>query len=284
MRIEITGDLLLINLLSALTFLANFLDLALKIVLAFPFLLFAPGYALIAVLFPRKDDLPVLERFMLSMGVSFVLLVVTGLLLHFTPFEITRYPILLSEAGLISLFSVIAWRRRKGEEFAYTLQVEWEGRPQGEKTYLLVLLVLILGVLIAGFQAFTTPRVEKFTEFYIYGPEGRAMNYPKNLTLNDTGVVFLGIRNHEGRKMDYRVVILLANETMNTLGGITLEHGEGWEEKVSFNTTRVGENLKLEFLLYKDEEPYRSLQLLLNVTRTGPRRYQIFELEEVKKR
>lgn len=284
MRIEIKGDLHLINLLSALTLLANFLGLsALKIVLAFPFLLFAPGYALIAVLFPRKDDLPVLERFMLSVGASFVFLVLTGLVLHFTPFGITRYPILLSEAGLIFLFSFFAWRRRKGEEFTYTIQVKWEGRSQGEKMYLLVLSVLILGVIVAGFQAVTTPRVEKFTEFYILGPGGKAMNYPKNLTLEDTGAVLLGIRNHEGEKTDYRVAILLANETISAIEGITLEHGEGWEENVTFNTTRVGENMKLEFLLYKEEEPYRSLQLLLNVSRTGPKRYQIFELEEVKK-
>jgi uncharacterized membrane protein len=42
---------------------------------------------------------------------------------------------------------------------------------------------------------------------------------------------------------------------------------EKWEKQVSFTPTSVGENQKVEFLLYKggQVEPYLSLRLLIDV-------------------
>ncbi len=38
---------------------------------------------------------------------------------------------------------------------------------------------------------------ERFTEFYILGLEGKADNYPDELTVGEEGRVILGIVNHE---------------------------------------------------------------------------------------
>ena len=49
-------------------------------------MLFLPGYALIATLFPRKDDLDGIERIALSFGLSIAITPLLGLALNYTPF------------------------------------------------------------------------------------------------------------------------------------------------------------------------------------------------------
>jgi len=49
----------------------------------------------------------------------------------------------------------------------------------------------------------------------------------------------------------------------------SLEHNATWEEPVEFTPNSVGDNMKLEFLLYKNDNltvPYRDLHLWVNVT------------------
>jgi uncharacterized membrane protein len=54
--------------------------------------------------------------------------------------------------------------------------------------------------------------------------------------------------------VDYRVEVRIDGIKNTEVTGITLEHEEKWEQEVSFVSERVGENQKLEFLLYKDGE------------------------------
>jgi uncharacterized membrane protein len=238
-------------------------------VLGFPFLLFCPGYALVSALFPRKDDLDFVERITLSVGLSIAIVPFIGLILHFT-FGIKLYPVLFSMVIAIFLLSIVAWyRRRKIEEaFTFTIEIRWVELSRGEKVYRAFILLLIFFAFVVMIQTVAAPKIEKFTEFYILEASGMA-DFPKNLTVGESAEFIIGVRNHEAKDEEYRVVILLGDETIKTIDGIKLKHEERWEEKVSFNATKVGENMRLEFLLYKDEEPYRSLQLLINVSRTA---------------
>ena len=43
--------------------------------------IFIPGYAFIAALFPKSGELDVVERFGLSIGMSIVLVIITGFIL-----------------------------------------------------------------------------------------------------------------------------------------------------------------------------------------------------------
>jgi uncharacterized membrane protein len=58
-------------------------------------MLFLPGYALIATLFPRKGDLDGIERIALSFGLSIAITPLLGLGLNYTPFGIRLTPILI---------------------------------------------------------------------------------------------------------------------------------------------------------------------------------------------
>jgi len=94
---------------------------ALRIVLGLAFVLFFPGYTLIAALFPRKDALDSIERLALSFGLSIAVVPLIGLILNYTPWGIRLYPILISVLLFIVIMAAIAWYRRRrlqpGERF-----------------------------------------------------------------------------------------------------------------------------------------------------------------------
>ena len=108
---------------------------------------------------------------------------------------------------------------------------------------------------------------ERFTEFYILGPEGQAEGYPQELDRGAEARIILGVINHEGEATAYKAEITLAGETVAQIAPITLGHGERWEREVGFAPLKAGPNQKAEFLLYKanSDDPYRSLHLWISV-------------------
>ena len=76
--------------------------LPIRIILGLLLVLFLPGYALIATLFPRKDDLDGIERVALSFGLSIAITPLLGLGLNYTPFGIRLTPVLI----VLSVFTI----------------------------------------------------------------------------------------------------------------------------------------------------------------------------------
>jgi len=53
---------------------------------------------------------------------------------------------------------------------------------------------------------------------------------------------------------------------LSEIAGIVLEYEEKWEQEIPFALNNsAGERHKLELVLYKDDEPYRQLYLLIDV-------------------
>jgi uncharacterized membrane protein len=50
---------------------------------------------------------------------------------------------------------------------------------------------------------------EKFSDFYLLGPGGKAENYPKDIALGQSAPVILGIVNREKQSAIYRVDALV---------------------------------------------------------------------------
>ena len=256
-----------------------------RIVLGLPFVLFIPGYVLVAALFPSKKldrGIDVVERVALSFGLSIAVVPLLGLVLNYTPFGIRLVPVLLSVFGFIVLIGVVAvfrwFRTPVDERFVLAVNVQLPGYSSRVDAVLSVVLVMCIVVaLVLLVYVIVLPREgEKFTEFYLLGLEGNASGYPRNLSWNETAGVFVGVVNHEYRVVNYTVEVWLVNESLvyNDSSGendtvyhhfwfvdslsVQLNHTpidlEGvwepqWEQPFMFQPLQNG-SLKLLFLLF----------------------------------
>ncbi len=276
MRIRVGNELLLLNLLVALLIIIIiFLPPNIfRIILGTLFVLFSPGYALMATLFPRKGQIGGVERTALSFGMSIAVVPLLGLILHYTPWGIRLESILCSVASFILITSIIAHFRRnrlpREERFGAEFHV---ALPSGgvsiwDKTLSIFLLLAILGAFGTVGYIIAVPKVgESFSELYILGLEGKAVNYPTELKVGEEARVIVGIINHEHKVVSYRVEVRADDEKRNEVGPVVLEHDEQWEGEVGFVLEKVKDNQRVEFLLYKEgqNEVYQSLHLWLTV-------------------
>jgi uncharacterized membrane protein len=272
MTIRLRDELIPLNILAILLILiiTFFPSNPLRVIVALPFILFFPGYALIAALFLRKTDLGSIERVALSLGGSIAVVPLIGLILNYTPWGISLYPILTSVTTFILATSAVAWYRRhklaEGERFAISINLSlspWRGQNTLDKVLSIILIATILGAIGTLGYVIAAPKVgEDFTEFYIQGLGGKPVEYSKELRVGREGKVIVGIVNWEHDTVDYRVEVLIDGVRNNEIGGIILEHGGKWEQEVSFVPEKVGENQKLEFVLYKHDETKPNLKPL----------------------
>jgi uncharacterized membrane protein len=257
-------------------------------ILGLPLVLFLPGYALIAALFPAKSDLDGIERTALSFGLSIAVVPLIGLGLNYTPWGIRLLPILMSLSIFTFAMCGLAYLRRAKlpdadafevpfREMALELKAEILEKPEpGLDRVLTVILVLsiLLSVTTLVYVVITPKEGEHFTEFYILGPEGMADNYPTNYTLGESGKVIVGVVNHEYRPVNYTMEIRLENRSLplpEDMRQVTLAHNETWEEPLTLEPPVKGKDMKLEFLLFNEtdkEMPYRDLHLWINVNST----------------
>ncbi len=291
MKIKIRNELILLNLLALALIIAIILFPlnGLRIALGLPFLLFFPGYTLMAALFPKREGMDAIERIALSASISIVVVPLIGLIVIYTPWGIRLEPILYSVTSFIFITSIVAWWRQKKlpEPERFGIEFLWKvpggGWGAWDKVLHIVLVITILGTLGMLGYIIAVPRVgETFTEFYILGPHGKAQNYPTNFFIDGDevvlvrygdsetreakrGNVILGIVNHENELATYLVRVIIDGEQVKvyldgnesgSIGPIELSHEEKWEHEIGFAPQHVGNGQKVEFVLYKDGVPY----------------------------
>jgi len=293
LRIKIGNGLIPLNLLVLLLIAVITLlpPTSLRIILGLPFLLFLPGYVLMTALYPKKEGIDGIERVALSFGLSIALAPLIGLILNYTPWGIRVESVLYSVASFIFITSIIAMLRRtrlpEQARFCieFWLKLPGWGGSVLNKSLSVILLVSILGALGALGYVIATPKLgERLTEFYILGPDGAAQGYPNEFVMNgdkvvlvrynggkiqevtsDTGRVILGIVNHEHENATYLVRVIIDGEPvkvyfdkdeLDKIGPIELAHEEKREHEIGFTPQHIGDNQKVEFVLYKDGALY----------------------------
>lgn len=292
-RSRVPVDLILVASGVLLTNLFVFLPFLNTVELRIPFgmmmALFLPGYALVAALFPGKDDISGTERFVYSIGLSVALVPFIGYGLLYTTWGMNVGPLMVSISALILIMCAVAFIRRyrlpEGNAFSFSFSSVYRSpvnflsgkrsRLESALRVFMLISVLISALTVAYVIVNPKPGVG-FTEFYILGPDGFSRGYPTSLNISDSGTVIVGVANHEERAVDYRLEVLLDGKPLPLQPeeeSIRLENDERWERNVSFTPDTSGTGMKLQFLLYKDadfSEPYRELYLWMNVQdRTG---------------
>jgi uncharacterized membrane protein len=259
-------------------------------ILGLPLVLFLPGYALIAALFPAKPDLDGIERTALSFGLSIAVVPLIGLGLNYTPWGISLLPILISLSVFTFIMCGLAYIRRAKlsetevfevpfRQMAVSIKAETldksESRLDKALTVFLVLAIL-MSVATLIYVVVTPKEGEHFTEFYILGSGGKADNYTTKYVLGENGTVIVGIVNHEYRPENYTMELRLDNKSLplpDNQKHISLAYNETWEKPVTFTPPFEGKNMKLEFLLFNETNgsvPYRDLHLWIDVNKTNP--------------
>jgi uncharacterized membrane protein len=256
-----------------------------RIIFGLPFTFFVPGYILMFALFPYKKSekgIDNIERFIFSIGMSIAIVSLIGLILNYTPWGIRLEPVILILSLFIFIIGPIAinrWLKRPVEDrfsifpnFLFPKSDSRFNKPSN-----IVFAVLIIIPIILAIYTISSPKTgEKFTEFYVLGPNSEIGNYPQNLSLGENTTVTIGIFNHEYRTINYQVGIWLVNQStyynettkenstlidhMWFMDEITaqLNHtsvnpekstGPQWQYNYSFNLSRQG-HFKLVFLLF----------------------------------
>lgn len=281
----IPGDLLICVLLALATMvftLTPLADLPVRIPLGLAMVLFIPGYSLIAALFPLKTDLDGIERTALSFGLSIAVVPLIGLGLNYTPWGIRLVPVVISLTIFTILMTVVAYFRRSSlpneDRFAVEFQKNLisikkelmaDDKSRMDRALTIILIITIIISISALIYVIVTPKQgEKFTEFYILGPSGKAYDYPTSVLAGNKSTVIVGVVNHEYTPVNYTMNMVFSNDTILSRR-IGLENNQTWERPVDYTLNKTGDFQKLEFMLHKEgnfSAPYRELHLWVNVS------------------
>ena len=218
--------------------------------------LFAPGYALVAALFPRKrsakgssdnvlervrdgSDVTLVERVVLALGLSVCIVPLLGLGLDYTTWGINRpsvgttigsTTVLLAGVGVVRRLRVSSRERFNPRILGAIRDAAGRARrrvrsPRAGST---VTVLLVVGLVLAGtgigFAALRVEPGEQFTEFYLVTEDQQtgeyvAGGYPDEIPLGETGQIQVGIANQEGETLTYTAVVLL--QALGENGSVT---------------------------------------------------------------
>ena len=260
-----------------------FLDaIPLRIILALPMVLFIPGYCLIAALFPKNDDIDLIERMTLSIALSIVIVPLIGFGLNFTPWWIRFDPIVISVTLFTLVMLLISFYRRSlvpsVERFCFPFfeignTIRNEIVPAGGGTVEKILsTVIILSFLIATITTIYVITVPKeraqFTEFFILNENRTAANYPDMIIVGQNYPLFVSVGNHEFRNINYTIETwMIRSEFDNVTNSSTIMAMDANDRLVlslphnataiipyNMSVKKTGYN-RVEFLLFDETVP-----------------------------
>jgi uncharacterized membrane protein len=283
---EFSADLTLVVVWIAATIVLIYLPLPnalpVLIVFAFPLVFLIPGYCLIAALFPKDGDIGLIERIMLSIGVSIAVVPLIGLGLNFTPWGIQRDSIIISVTLFTWIMVIVAHYKRAlvpAEErftipwYVITGKIRQNLLPAGERgvdrLLSIVLTIIIFAVVLATIYVIASPKEsEHFSEFFILGENRTSANYPDLIITGHNYPMYIGVGNYENRTISYTIetwtLLMMFNNLTNSSTIMAMDPHDKVSLTLGYNKTLVipynlslnttGYN-RVEFLLFNESVP-----------------------------
>lgn len=205
-------------------------------ILTLPLVLVLPGYALIAVIFPNRT-LGTLERLIFSLGLSFSIAIINGLILNLTPWGLQTSSWAVSLGG-ITLAAVLAGVLRRGQE---PVVFGTSYKPSVGQVLLLgaALATAIIAIVVAYTGAIRHPS-QRFTQFWI--------------TRAATDTIQLGVRSFEATTTSYRVELRIGERVIGEWTSVELQPDEEWTVQVNLPKAEADVEI-VEALLYREDIP-----------------------------
>ena len=247
--------------------------------------LFVPGYAFIAALFPQKATLANGVRLALSFGLSIVIVPLLELALNYTRWGIQLGPTLVVLVVFTLLCSIVASVRRYRLPRERRFAINWPdwhhirlkaarlGGTRFDRTLSVVLIIAIITPVAVTSYAVVMPKPnEHFTEFYLLGTNDTLSNYTTQYKVGVPTPVTVVIVNHEKTDVTYDLVVTANNSTQREIiysEQVMIPSGQQWEKSIDLVLNHPSDNALLDFALYANQtttNPYRDVHLWVNVT------------------
>jgi uncharacterized membrane protein len=241
-------------------------------------LFFAPGYVLLAALFPTKQKLNLMQRVAGSFGLS---ITATGIMMLFLGYTIgiTLFNSLIITSAWVIALVVIAWYRRAalppGQRYRATWYFNlpaWRERPTVHKWLTLCQLVaLVLLLLAAGRLLWVSAQAQpQFSEFYLLDSNGKIGDYTERAEPGSVVTNTVGIVNHEKRLMHYDIAYQVNDGVENDPISTVLQPGEQWESALAIRLPDLPAVNKVTIILRESEshETIHSLHLWIETEPT----------------
>jgi uncharacterized membrane protein len=224
-------------------------------ILTLPLVLVLPGYALLSALFPRIS-LGVAERVVFSLGISPIVVILSGLALNLTPFGLRTNSWAVCLGGITLGASTVALVRRRGQDQPVS---RWlMERITFRQGLLLVLAgVIFYGAVTVSINGASQQTHTAFTQLWILPASGA----------NPNNTVLLGVNNMEPQSENYLLEVDVNGLVANVWPAIKLKPNENWETTFVLQQTGQAGPAKVEAYLYRDTSTtvYRHVLLWLEL-------------------
>lgn len=294
----VAGDLALVSgyaIVAGAAILTGVVSGPARVLVAAPLIGFAPGYAVVSVLFParrvtesgRSSSRWVrgpswLERVSLAVGTSLVVLMLSaiGLSLAGVPFQTTEVTTTVVALTAVPALMGVARRQRlpADERFAVPFSGLADRIRAGTLDAPPVDAVLNVAVAVAVIVAASTlavgfaapDRGQAYTEVALVTDEGDQLvagNYTTAVQRGANVTTTLTVENQEGEQMPYTAVVVLERLETDTDETVVLERaelsrvdvdatdGETVREELSVQPAMLGEDLRLSVYVYEGDAP-----------------------------
>jgi uncharacterized membrane protein len=253
-----------------------------------------------------RTGLSVRERLALSFGASVALAPLLGFLVGMTTAGITTWAVLTTFGTVVAVFGVAAIGARLAvppdERFVLPVgswldsySAAYDRRSPAGRAVMVVLSLSVLLALSTAVYALAVPQpAEEFTDFYLAtdGGDGEDVTagYPSNLTEDQSAALVFGVENYESEPQRYEVVVTLERLLTRDGEAVRVEreelgrydervgHGERWVQPHQVTPPMAGEDLQLNYYLYRGAAPeavgpdsaYRHLHTRVDIRPTVP--------------